>query len=386
MKYDLDRQIDRRHTGSLKWDRFPADVLPLWVADMDFAAPEPVVRALHERVEHGVFGYTLPPPELYEVIVARLEALYGWKVEAEDILFLSGVVPGFNLACRAFGEAGDEVLMQPPVYPPFLTAPSNAGRRCVYAPLRWDGRRYGIDFDEFERAVTPRTRLFILCNPHNPVGRVYEHTELERLAEICLRHGVVICADEIHCDLVFDGHRHLPIASLSPEVARRTITLMAPSKTFNIAGLHCSFAVIQNPELREAFLSAGAGIMQGVNLLGYVAALAAYRDGEEWHAQLMAYLEANRDFVHDYVERELPGVRMVVPEGTHLAWLDCREAGIPGRPGEFFLARARVALNEGESFGPGGEGFCRLNFACPRATLTEALERMRRALEGVAGG
>ena len=380
MRYDLDRQIDRRHTGSLKWDKYPADVLPLWVADMDFAAPPAVVRALHERVDHGVFGYTLPPPELYEVIRARLKSLYDWEVAAEEILFLPGVVPGFNLACRAVGEVGDDVLVQPPVYPPFFSAPPNAGRRCVHAPVRRDGRRYGIDFDEFERAITPRTHLFIFCNPHNPVGRVYERAELEQLAEVCLRHRVVICADEIHCDLVYKGHHHLPIASISPEVARQTITLMAPSKTFNIAGLQCSFAVIQEPELREAFVAAGAGVMAGVNLLGYAAALAAYKEGGEWHSQLMDYLEANRDFLYGYVERELPGVRMVRPEGTHLAWLDCREARLPDKPGKFFLEQARVALNEGESFGPGGEGFVRLNFACPRATLVAALERMRAAL------
>ncbi len=381
MRYDFDQVIERRGTECYKWDHCDEDVLPLPVADMDFVSPEPVLHALHERVDHGVFGYTLPADALYEVVQARLKAVYGWDVNVEDILFLPGVVVGFNLACHAVGQPGDGVLIQPPVYGPFLTAPGNAGRLRQDAQIHLQGSRYEIDFDAFEGAVTPQTSMFLFCNPHNPVGRVYEREELERLAEICLRHGVTICSDEIHCDLLFSGHRHLPIAALSPEVAQRTITLMAPSKTFNIAGLKCSFAVVQNPDLREQFRGAHAGLVSGVNLLGYEAALAAYREGQEWLEQVLVYLEANRDHLVRFVAEELPGVDMVVPEGTYLAWLDCREAGIDGTPSAFFLREARVSLNDGAWFGPGGEGFVRLNFACPRSILVEALERMGGALE-----
>jgi cystathionine beta-lyase len=249
---------------------------------------------------------------------------------------------------------------------------------------RPDGQ-YEVDLDRFRTAITPRTRIFVLCNPHNPVGRVFGRDELEAMAEICLRHDMIICADEIHNELVFRGHQHLPIARLDPEVAQRTITFMAPSKTFNIAGLQFSVAIIENEELRERFVAAGQGLVPWVNLMGQVAALAAYRDGDPWLAEIMDCLEANLDFLLEYVDTHLPGVTMARPEGTFLAWLDCRGAHLPGSPHEFFLEKARVALNEGATFGRGGEGFARLNFACPRATLEQALERMRRALEAVAG-
>jgi cysteine-S-conjugate beta-lyase len=380
VQYNLDEPIDRLHSDSAKWGHFDPDVLPLWVADMDFRSPEPVVRALQERVAHGVFGYTFDPRALRQAVQARLETLYDWKVAGEDILFMPGVVAGFTVACHAIGEAGDGVLVQPPIYPPCLSMPVHAGRTLQCAQVRRQGPRYEIDMDEFEAAIGEQTRLFLFCNPHNPVGRVYERDELARLAEICLRHNLVICSDEIHCDLVFSGHRHTPIASLAPEIAQRSITLMAPSKTFNIAGLHCSFAVIQNPDLRQAFSAAAAGLSHGANLLGYVAALAAYRDGQEWLDQVLAYLEANRDLLRDYVAGHLPGIHMVVPEGTYLAWLDCRDTSISGQPGQFFSQQARVALNEGATFGLGGEGFVRLNFGCTRSTLVSALDRMRDAL------
>lgn len=380
MQYDFDQPIDRLHSDSSKWRHHGADVLPLWVADMDFCSPGPVIRALQERVAHGVFGYASDPGALRQAIQARLEALYGWMIAIDDILFLPGVIAGFNVACRAIGEPGDGVLVQPPVYPPCLSAPANAGRALQCAQIRPQGQRYEIDMDEFKAAILQRTRLFLFCNPHNPIGRVYERGELARLAEISLRHDLVICSDEIHCDLVFTGHRHVPIASLAPEVAQHTITLLAPSKTYNIAGLHCAFAVIQNPDLRQAFSAAAAGVSHGANLLGYVAALAAYQHGQEWLDQVLAYMEANREFLRQYVTDHLPGIRIVVPEGTYLAWLDCRDALIPGQPGQFFLQQARVALNEGATFGPGGEGFVRLNFACTRSTLVSALDRMRDAL------
>ena len=380
MTYNFDQIIDRRHTDSVKWRAFDEDVLPLWVADMDFPAPEPVIRALRERVEHGVFGYGVEPPELREAVVTRLANFYGWQVKPEGLVFVPGVVTAFNLACHAVGAPGDGVLVQTPVYFPMLDAPGNAGlTRDEMELTRQPDGRYVIDFDAFEAAITDRTRLFLLCNPHNPVGRVFGRDELARMAEICLRHDMVICSDEIHCDLLLDGHRHLPTASLAPEIADRTITLMAPSKTYNIAGLHCSVAIIQNKTLRKQFVAAQQGLVDHVNVLGFVAALAAYRDGQPWLDACLAYLNANCDFLGNYVAANLPGVTMRRPEGAYLAWLDCRQAGISGDPARFFLKQARVALNDGPRFGRGGEGFVRLNFGCPRATLVEALGRMERA-------
>jgi len=381
MAYDLDTLIDRRHSDSEKWRAYGDGVLPMWVADMDFRSPEPVIRALAERVAHGVFGYGVEPEEMRGILVERLERLYGWKVAPEAILFLPGVVIGFRLACRAVAGPGDGVLVQTPVYPPILRAWRDTGlsRREMELTRGPDGH-YSIDFDAFERAIDPRTRVFILCNPHNPVGRVFRADELQRMAEICLRHGVTVCSDEIHGDLIFSGHRHRPIASLAPEIAEHTVTLMAPSKTFNIAGLHFAFAVVPNAELRARFLAAQGGLVGRPNILDYTAALAAYREGQPWLDEVLAYLEANRDYMVEYVRAKLPGVEVGVPEGTYLGWLDCRGAGIAGNPHKFFLERARVALNDGAEFGPGGEGFVRLNFGCPRALLAEGLERMRAAL------
>ncbi len=384
MTYDLDRVIERRTSDSIKWRLYGDEVLPLWVADMDFPAPEPVLRALHERVEHGIFGYGVEPPELRPLLVDRLQRLYGWQVPPEALLFLPGVISGFNLAARTVTRPGDGVLVQTPIYYPILRVPQNVGLVLNGMELtrRPDGQ-YEIDLDRFEATITDRTRILILCNPHNPVGRVFRRDELERMAEICLRHHVFICSDEIHGDLVFTGHQHLPIAALSPEVAAQTVTLLAPSKTYNIAGLHCAVAIIPNAELRQRFQAARADLVPGVDVLGYVAMLTAYRDGGPWLAAVLRYLEDNRDFLFEYVNAHLPGVTMARPEGTYLAWLDCRGAGLPDNPHRFFLEKARVAVNDGATFGPGGEGFVRLNFACPRATLLAALERMRAALESV---
>ncbi len=383
MIHDFDRVIERRRTESSKWRKFDSDVLPMWVADMDFAAPEPVIQALRERVEHGVFGYVLEQPEFHDVVVERLWKRYGWRVSPDAVVLLPGVIPGFNLACRAFASPGDGVLMHVPAYPPILRCPGNIGLARDEVPLarRADGR-YEVDCDAFETAITDRTRVFLLCNPQNPTGRMFTREELVRMAGICLGRGLVICADEIHCDLVFEGRQHVPIASLAPEIEARTITLMAPSKTYNLAGLKCSIAVIPDAGLRERFLAARVDLVQAVNVLGYTAALAAYRDGGPWLEALLAYLEENRELTVRYVSQRLPGCAVTPPEATYLAWIDCREARIPGGdPYAFFLERARVALNDGRTFGRGGDGFVRLNFACPRSTLMDGLDRMRRALE-----
>jgi cystathionine beta-lyase len=381
MTCDFDRIVERRHTDSLKWDVFAEDILPLWVADMDFPAPEAVTRALRERIDHGILGYGRIPAGLREVIVERLERLYSWRVGPEALIFTAGVVNGFNQACHAIAEPGAGVVMQTPVYPPFLTAPGNAGMaRDEMELTRQPDGRYVIDLDAFEAAITDRTRLFLLCSPHNPVSRVFDRRELEQMAEICLHRNLVICSDEIHCDLIFDGYQHIPIAALSPEIEARTITLLAPSKTFNIPGLHCSVAIIPDAGLRKRYQAAHKGLASHVNVLGFVAALAAYRDGQPWLQACLRYLQANRDYLAGFVRERLPGIGISPVEGTYLAWLDCRNAGIAGNPQKFFLEKAKVALNDGPSFGRGGEGFVRLNFGCPRAVLTQALERMARAL------
>jgi cysteine-S-conjugate beta-lyase len=382
MTFDFDEVVDRRGTDSNKWNKYGPDVLPLWVADMDFASPPAVIEALRARVEHGIFGYLREgAPELVEVFTERCRKRYGWDVPRDAIMLAPGVNPANNVAARAACEPGDGFVILTPAYPPLLRVPGNVGLEAQLPVLarRADGR-YEIDFDAFERAITPKTRAFLLCNPHNPVGRVYTRAELSRLAEICLRHRLTIVADEIHCDLLYTGHEHVPMASLGPDVAMHTITMMAPSKTFNQAGLKASVAVVTDPGLRERFQNARKDMVQPTaNVMGYTAMVAAYRDGGPWHEALLRYLEANRDYLADYVSRHLSGVTMAKPEGTYLAWLDCRPAGIAD-PFTFFLGKAKVAFNDGKLFGAPGDGFVRLNFGTPRVLLTEGLERMRRAL------
>jgi cystathionine beta-lyase len=386
MDYDFDQLPERQATECVKWHKFPEDVLPMWVADMDFTSPEPVIQALRERVDHGVFGYPQESPELRQVIIQRLSELYDWEVTPEEIILLPGVIEGFNLACQARATPGGGVLQQLPVYPPFLCAPGNAGMELQEAELvRDEHGAYAIDWEVYEEAIDERTQVFMLCNPHNPVGRVFHREELERMAEICLSRGVVICSDEIHCDLVYSENTHIPIATLDPEVAQNTITLMAPSKTYNLPGLQASFAVIQNADLRERFCKERKDLVPWVNVMGLVAMQAAYQDGQDWYEQLMVYLEGNRDYAYQYVQEKLPGISMAKPEGTYLAWLDCRETGIPENPCEYFIEKGRVGLNDGKTFGSGGEGFVRLNFACPRAVLGEGLARMKQALESLEG-
>ena len=303
MHYDFDKLIDRRSTESAKWNYYDPDVLPLWVADMDFVSPEPVLSALRKRVDHGVFGYPCEMEALRQLLVDRLAERYQWQVRREELVFLPGVVKGLNMACQAFVSPGQGVLVQTPVYPPFLSVPEYAGAVLQSAELGQNAMtgEYFIDWDQFEAACTEQTRLFILCSPHNPIGRVWKRSDLERMAEFCLRRNILIVSDEIHCDLIYVGQKHVPIASLDPQVARQTITLMAPSKTFNIAGLEFSFTVIQNPELRRQFKHAHKGLVGGINLMGWVAALAAYQDGQDWLDQVLVYLQANRDFLFDTI-------------------------------------------------------------------------------------
>jgi cysteine-S-conjugate beta-lyase len=381
--FDFDTVIDRSGTSSEKWTMFEQrNILPLWLADMDFLSPPAVIQALHRRVDHGIFGYTHVPDELVSVVLKMLGTTYGWDVPPDWLVWLPGLVTGLNVACRAVTVDGDDVLTAIPVYPPFLTAPRHSLRNRVTVPLKQEGSRWAFDVAMFERAITPRTRLFLLCNPHNPVGRAYSRAELTELVEICAKHDVIICSDEIHCGLVLDQDKaHIPTATLGPEAAQRTITLMAPSKTFNLPGLGCAFAIVPNPELRRDFRKAMAGIVPYVNALGYTAALAAYRDAGDWHSGLLDYLRVNRDVVTQAIGR-MPGLSMSHVEATYLAWIDCRDAGLKN-PVRFF-EDAGVGLGNGAAFG--GQGFVRLTFGCPRSILIEALEKMATALSSRKGG
>ncbi|MFH1975668.1 MAG: PatB family C-S lyase [Pseudomonadota bacterium] len=376
--FNFDTPVDRSGTYSMKWDKYKGkDIIPLWVADMDFLSPPAVIDALSESVKHGIFGYTLPPDELSAIIGRMLEEEYGWKTEKEWIVWLPGLVTGLNVVCRAVGEDGDDIMTAIPVYPPFITAPANSRRNLIKTHLVEKNDKWGFDFENIEKAITKRTRLFLLCNPHNPVGRVYNIDELISLASICSRHSIIISSDEIHCGLLFEpGKRHIPIASLSLEIADRTITLMAPSKTFNLPGLGCSFAIISNPDLRKSFTVAMNGIVPRVNTLGYIAAIAAYRDSHDWHAALLDYLRENRDLVLSSVNK-MPGLSSRQIEATYLAWIDTRQSGIED-PVKFF-EDAGVGLFEGKEFGT--PGFVRLNFGCRRSLLKKALERMAIAVE-----
>ncbi len=384
---DFDRYIDRRNSESLKWLVFPEDVLPLWVADMDFQSPPEVIEALHERVDHGVFGYGLPPADLAQVVVDRLMRYYQWSVNEVSIGYVPGVVTGFNLGIRTVCQPGDAVIIHTPAYPPFFSGPKSADLRLVENPLIRNGDdSYSIDFDYFEKQIIEnKVKAFILCNPQNPTGRVFSCEELTSLAEICLRHGVTICSDEIHCDIVFEGHQHIPIASISPEISAITMTFMAPSKTFNVAGLYASVVMIENPTLMEKFKTTRNGIVGCPDVLALTAARAAYRDGDAWLEELLRYLQGNRDWLYKAVQQELPGVRMSQPEGTFLAWLDCNPLGLAQSYHKFFLEHARVGLNDGVDYGAAWSGFVRLNFGTQRATLVEAVHRMAAAVRAANG-
>ncbi len=380
MSVDFDRSIDRLDTGSSKWSRYPADVLPLWVADMDFAVSPTIVAALRERLEHPVFGYGVPKRALKERIVSHLAETYSWRTRPEDIVFLPGVEPGINMALGGLLSPGDGVTVQTPVYPPILKAPEHWGlKRIEQELLPGDGDSYRVDMDGFGAAVGV-SRALLLCNPHNPLGKVFSRDELEKMAAVCLAHETLIISDEIHCDLVFDGREHVPIASLDDAVAERCITLMAASKSYNIAGLKTAFAVIQNRTLRDSFLASKRGMVDSVNVLGYEATLAAYAEGDEWLREVVRYLQGNRDYLVEAVESRLPGISIRSPEGTFLGWLDCSGCGIDGDPHAFFLEKAKVAMNAGSDFGSSGRDFVRINFGCPRAVLEEGIRRIEASL------
>ena len=380
--YNFDTPVERRGTASMKWEKYKdKDIIPMWVADMDFRSPPAVIRALQQRTAYGVFGYTLTPEELNDRVVSMLRETYDWSVEPEYLVWLPGLVSGLNVACRAVGKDGDDVMTAVPVYPPFLSAPGFSRRSLVRVPLREKDNCWQFDFDRLEQMITDKTRMFILCNPHNPVGRVFTRNELAGLAAICNKHDIVICSDEIHCGLILDRDKvHVPTATLDPEVAARTITLMAPSKTFNLPGLGCAFAVISEKKLRHQFKNAMAGIVPRPNVLGYAAALAAFAESSDWHAALLDYLRGNLETIVSAI-RQMPPLSIAPVEATYLAWIDMRSSGIKS-PARFF-EEAGVGLQDGIEFD--GPGFVRLNFGCSRSLLEKALDRMKAAMESFRG-
>jgi cystathionine beta-lyase len=373
----FDRSIARRGTASFKWDLYEDAPLPLWVADMDFASPPPVVQALEARAAHGVFGYALTTDSLIEAITSHFEHRYGWRIAQEWIVWLPSVVPGLNLACDAFAAPGEAVMTLTPVYPPFLEAPANRDRRLITVPSRFGGGRSELPLDEMEAAVTPDTRVLLFCHPHNPLGRVWRRDEVEAVLGFCRRHDLVLVSDEIHCDLILDDLEHVPAALAGHGDAARIVTLASPSKTFNLPGLNFAFAVIPDEQLRQRFRRPARGLLPFPGCFAVTAAEAAYRDGGEWHAGLLQYLRGNRDALEAFVARELPRVTMTHVEATYLAWLDVRELGLAD-PAAACRA-AGVALSDGAEFGD--PGHLRLNFACPRATLDEALTRLATVLQ-----
>jgi cystathionine beta-lyase len=379
MSFDFDHPPERRGTDSQKWQKYAGrDVLPMWVADMDFRAPPAVIEALQRRVADGVYGYARPVPSQVAAVVETLSQLHGWTIDPEWIVWLPGLVVGLNVTATAAAGPGEEILCLTPVYPPFMSAPRNAGRVPVTVPLAYAtaSRTWEIDWDALERAVTPRTRAFFLCNPHNPVARVFRRDELEKLAEFCVRHRLVLCSDEIHCDLILEpGLRHIPTGTLGGAIAQQTITLIAPSKTYNIPGLGTALAIIPNPDLRRRFVHATQGIVAEVNVLGFTACEAAFRHCEPWRQALLERLRRNRDLVLRAVADTMPGARIEAPiEATYLAWINVADLGLKD-PIAHFEAHG-VGLSEGRFFGAAPGSHVRLNFGCPESTLREGLRRL----------
>ncbi len=381
--FDFDQIIDRRHSDSVKWN-FPDDMLPMWVADADFLAPPAVLDALHRRVAHGVLGYHRESPTLRSTVVNWVAERYGWEIDPDWLIFPPDVMVGMNWAAQTVARPEDGVLLQSPVYRPFFRLVRYGGFTLQDAPLvEGENGRWRLDAAALEEAANERTRVLLLCNPQNPTGRVFTRAELESLAQFCLERDIIILADEIHADLIYSESHHIPMASLDPDIAARTITFIAPSKTFNIAGLKSAVGVIPNPELRARMEAAARGLIPVVNVLGMAAMEAAYAQGGPWLDALLAYLQGNRDYLLARIAAgDLPGVRMARPDGTFLAWLDFRATPWADAPAQHIREKARVVLNEGDWFGERGRGFVRLNFGCPRAILAEGVDRIARALQG----
>ncbi|HWQ73329.1 MAG TPA: PatB family C-S lyase [Desulfitobacteriaceae bacterium] len=383
----FDEEIERKNTSCLKWDcckqRFKrADIFPMWVADMDFKSPAQVIDALIRRAEHGVFGYTVPSESLSKALLGWLERRHQWEIDNSWLVHSPGVVTSVNISILAFTEVGDKILLQTPIYYPFYSSIQENQRELVTNPLQNNNGFYEIDFADLEEKLGNGVKMMVFCSPHNPIGRVWRQNELEEVARLCRQYNVILISDEIHSDLVYKGYKHIPIAPLSEEVLRNSVTLVSPTKTFNLAGLCQSTAIIPNAGLRQGFINTisrtGAGML---NVFGLEAAEVAYSCCEDWLEELMIYLQKNLEITEEYFKKYIPQIKVIRPEATYLAWLDCKQLPLEmEKLKEFFTFRAGVGLNDGITFGKEGLGFQRLNFACPRTLLREGLERIRKAV------
>ena len=387
MKYNFDELIDRRNTGAVKTDLCKKmfgtnDLIPLWVADMDFRTPDFIIDAINNRCKHPILGYTIPEEEYFNSIIRWIDARHGWKLERNWLGFLPGIVPGLAFAVNALTQTGDQIIIQPPVYPPFIQVPSKNGRELIYNPLKVVEGRFEMDLKDLEYKITDRTRMFILCNPHNPGGRTWDADTLIKVAEICHKHGVLVVSDEIHSDMALPGNVHTPFASVSELAEQNSITYMAPSKTFNMAGLVSSSYIIPNSEIRKKFsdFMDNSELANG-NIFAYVAAQAAYEKGTEWLSEMISYIQGNVDYIVEFLEKNVPQIKPMIPQASFLIWLDCTGLEMSSHQQQDFMVKeARLGLNKGTTFGPGGEQHLRLNIGCSREVLKQAMEQLKSAI------
>ena len=387
MKYNFDELIDRRNTGAVKTDLCKKmfgtdDLIPLWVADMDFRTPDFIIDAINNRCKHPILGYTVPDEEYFNSIIRWIDVRHGWKLERNWLGFLPGIVPGLAFAVNALTQTGDQIIIQPPVYPPFIQVPSKNGRELIYNPLKVVEGRFEMDLKDLEYKITDRTRMFILCNPHNPGGRTWDADTLIKVAEICHKHGVLVVSDEIHSDMALPGNVHTPFASVSELAEQNSITYMAPSKTFNMAGLVSSSYIIPNSEIRKKFsdFMDNSELANG-NIFAYVAAQAAYEKGTEWLSEMISYIQGNVDYIVEFLEKNIPQIKPMIPQASFLIWLDCTGLEMSSHQlQDFMVKEARLGLNKGTTFGPGGEQHLRLNIGCSREVLKQAMEQLKSAI------
>jgi len=386
MSYNFDEIINRDPSNSSKWKlrktiHGDENIIPLWVADMDFASPPAVVEAIKARAEHPIYGYTSIPDGYYTAFINWMDKRNNWKIKRDWMTFTPGVVTAIDVAIQAYTQPGDKVVIQPPVYYPFSSTVLNNGRRLVYNPLKLEDNRYTMDYEDLEKKIDPRTKMIVLCSPHNPIGRVWEHKELEKLAKVCKEKDIIIVSDEIHSDLIIGDIKHTCIASLSEDAANRTVTLTAPSKTFNLAGLKTSNIIIPNKKLKDDFQAVLSKNGYGTNIFGITAAEAAYSHGEEWLDALLTYIRGNLKTMEDYLAEKIPELKVFPVEGTYLPWIDCSELCLEDPAlSDLFLKKAKLWLDTGVMFGSEGSGFMRINIACPRSLLVTALERLEKAV------
>lgn len=390
MAWNFDEEIQREGTSSVKYDLRKEifgskDVIPMWVADMDFRTPDFIISSLEKRLDHGILGYSFRAPEYNQSIADWLRIRQDWTIQNEWICFSPGIVPALNFCTLAFTSPGDEIIVQPPVYFPFFSAIESHGRKLVYNRLMESDGKWEMDFDSLASLITDKTRMIMISNPHNPVGRAWSGEELSRLAGICMKNEILIISDEIHSDLILPGFKHTPIASLSELIASKTITLIAPSKTFNLAGLSTSSVIISDPALRKSFNRVVEGLHVGNgNIFGTIASVSAYSNGHAWLDELLVYINGNVDFVENYCREMIPEIITIRPEATYMIWLDCRKFGMPGKDlQKFFVEKAGTGMNEGSTFGPGGEGFMRMNVGTTRKTVKTAMEQIEKAVSEI---